>query len=123
MLDELWEATRSGSHAGRGFHYQDAVATDLALRAWCGKLPLRRIIPEAIEDLSLEFDTHWLHLQAKSRREHRGQFTLSDLAQVWQKLARSLAADKTAHAGLVLERPLTACAETGLERTLQEVGS
>jgi hypothetical protein len=123
VLDELWGATRSGSHAGRGFHYQDAVTTEVALRAWCGELPLRRIVPEGVEDLSLEFDTHWLHLQGKSRREHRGEFTLPDLGPVWQKLARSLAADETAHAGLVLERPLTVGAETGLERGLAEVGS
>jgi hypothetical protein len=33
-MSRLWEKSRSGSHAGRGFHYQDAVATEFAIRAW-----------------------------------------------------------------------------------------
>ena len=122
MSDELWVTSRGGSHAGRGFHYQDAVATEFAVRAWRGELSLRRLVPEGLEDVSLELDTHWLHLQAKSRREHRGQFTVAELKPGWRHLAARLAADETARAGLVLERPLRG-AETGLERTLADVGS
>jgi hypothetical protein len=122
MTDELWAESRSGSHAGRGFHYQDAVAAELAIRAWGGELPLKRLVPEGLEDVSLEFDTHWLHLQAKSRREHRGQFTLAALTPAWRHLAQRLAADTTARAGLVLERPL-ADTETGLQRTLADGNS
>jgi hypothetical protein len=120
VWDELWAASRSGSHAGRGFHYQDAVGTELAVRAWRGELPLWRIIPEGLEDLSLELDTHWLHLQAKSRRDHRGQFPLPRLKRAWQGLATRLAADPAAHSGLVLERPLAAANETGLGATLSD---
>ena len=40
MADDLWAKSRSGSHAGRGFHYQDAVATEFAVRAWRGELSL-----------------------------------------------------------------------------------
>jgi hypothetical protein len=64
-MSRLWEKGGSGSHAGRGFHYQDAVATEFAIRAWHGQLPLARLIPEGLEDVSLELD-HALHLQAKS---------------------------------------------------------
>jgi hypothetical protein len=117
---DLWATSRGGSHGGRGYRYQDAVATELAVRAWRGELPLRRIVPEGLDDVSLELVTHWLHLQAKSRREHRGQFTFAELKSAWRHLAERLAVDDTARAGLVLERP-TAGVETGLERTLDEV--
>jgi len=83
----MWATSRNGSNAGRGFHYQDGVATELAVRAWRGEFDARRIVPEGLEDVSVETESGWLHLQAKSRREHRGQFTLSDLADAWRHLA------------------------------------
>jgi hypothetical protein len=122
MTEELWTRSRSGSHAGRGFHYQDAVATELALRAWRGELAIRRIVPEGLDDTSLQLDQRWLHLQAKSRRTHRGDFALPELTPAWRHLAERLAADPTAHVALVLERPLPG-AETGLDRVLADVAS
>lgn len=119
-MEELWARSRQGSHAGRGFHYQNAVAAEMAVRAWRGELLVRRFVPEGLEDISLELDDHWLHLQAKSRREHRGNFTPGELASAWRHLAERLAADPTAHGALVLERPLEG-AESGLDRTLAEV--
>jgi hypothetical protein len=101
----LWARSRSGSHAGRGFRYQDAVATELALRGLNGELPLRRIVPEGLADISVELKTGWLHLQAKSRREHRGEFPLSELTDAWPALAERLASDPQARAALVLELP------------------
>lgn len=118
-MDDLWKGSRGGSHAGRGFHYQDAVATELAVRAWTGELPFRRLVPEGLDDISIEFDDRWLHLQAKSRREHRGEFALGDFSSVWPHLAERLLADPDARAGLVLERPLCGI-ETGLDGTLAE---
>ncbi|HEX8084555.1 MAG TPA: hypothetical protein VF529_09715 [Solirubrobacteraceae bacterium] len=119
-MDHLWEASRSGSHAGRGFRYQDAVAAELAVLAWRGELPIRRIVPEGLDDISLNLEDHSLHLQAKSRREHRGEFRVADLRDAWGELARRLAADSSSRAGLVLERPLTG-ATTGLNRVLVDV--
>ncbi len=121
-MDELWARSRAGSHAGRGFHYQDAVATGLAVLAWRGELAALSLIPEGLEDVSLELAAHRLHLQAKSRREHRGDFSDGDLADGWRHLAERLVADPTSHVGLVLERPL-AGVDTGLERTLADVAS
>lgn len=118
-MNELWNKSRSGSHAGRGFRYQDAVAAEFALRAWRGELALVRLIPEGLEDVSLELEPHPLHLQAKSRREHRGDFSESELAEAWRHLAERLVADPAAHVGLVLERQLGV--DTGLERTLAEM--
>jgi hypothetical protein len=118
-VDELWDRRRPGSHAGRGFRYQDAVATEIAIRAWRGELPLSRLIPEGHEDISLELDAHRLHLQVKSRRSHRRDFSVSELADAWHHLAELAVADPDAHVGLVLERPLPG-AETGLEHTLKD---
>lgn len=117
MADELWASSRSGSNAGRGFRYQDAVATELAVRGWRGELQVQRFIPEGLEDVSLELDSGWLHLQAKSRREHRGQFTHPELAPAWRHLAGRLVADGLARGGLVLERSLPGV-EPGLEHSL-----
>lgn len=122
MPEDLWVRSRAGSHAGRGFHYQDAVATEFAVRAWRGELSLSRLVPEGLEDVSLQFETHWLHLQTKSRRAHRGQFTFAELRPAWRHLAERLPADKSARAGLVLEAPL-AGAETGLDRTIRDLDS
>jgi hypothetical protein len=118
-VDELWDRRRPGSHAGRGFRYQDAVATEIAVRAWSGELPLGCLIPEGHEDISLELDAHRLHLQVKSRRSHRGDFSVSELADAWRHLAELAVADPDAHVGLVLERPLPG-GETGLEHTLKD---
>jgi hypothetical protein len=117
-----WSSPRTGSHAGRGFRYQDAVAAELALRGWRRQLPLRRIVPEGEEDISLELTTGWLHVQVKSRREHRGDFDPAGLASVWPKLARRLADDPAARAAVVLERPL-AGADAGLDHSLDTPSS
>ena len=101
----LWARSRSGSHAGRGFHYQDAVATELALEHLSANT-LRRVIPEGLDDVSLELDAGWVHVQAKSRRESRGPFQLSELRGVWRALAERLTADDESRALLVLERPI-----------------
>jgi|SRR5215211_7364214 len=89
-MDELWAQSRAGSHAGRGFHYQDAVATELAVPAWRGELAALRLIPEGLEDVSPELPAHRLHLQAKSRRAHRGDFAGSELVDSWRHLAERL---------------------------------
>jgi energy-coupling factor transporter ATP-binding protein EcfA2 len=120
-MEDLWARSRAGSHAGRGFHYQDAVATELALRAWRGMLPVIRLIPEGLEDISLELETYRLHLQVKSRRGHRGDFSPADLSDAWRHLAERASADTEAHVGLVLERPL-AGVECGLECTVVDTG-
>lgn len=92
------------------------------MRAWRGEFDARRVVPEGIEDVSVETRTGWLHLQAKSRREHRGQFTLADLAGAWRHLAERLAADETARAGLVLERSLPGT-RSGFDCVLAESAS
>lgn len=66
----------------------------------------RRIVPEGLDDVSLELEAGWLHLQVKSRREHRGRFTLAELASAWTQMSQRLSADPGSRAALVLEQPL-----------------
>lgn len=102
---ELWSRTRSGSHAGRGFRYQDRIATELALEHLeAGTLV--RLVPEGLEDLSLETTSRPMHIQAKSRRESRGEFRASEFRGVFAKLADRLVADAGSVVALVLERPV-----------------
>ena len=101
----LWDESRSGSHAGRGFHYQDRIATELALEQLIGG-SLREVIPEGLEDISIETSSGPIHIQAKSRRENRGEFRSSDLRGVFANLAKRLIADPGSSVALVLERPV-----------------
>lgn len=102
---ELWDRSRSGSHAGRGFHYQSRVAAEIALEhLHAGTLV--QVIPEGLDDLSLETTSRALHVQAKSRRKGRGDFRASELRGVFKKLADRLLADVESSVVLVLERPV-----------------
>lgn len=63
---------RSGSHAGRGFRYQDAVAAWLAVRAWAGIDLASLVIPEGGDDVERRTESGRTFIQVKSRREHLG---------------------------------------------------
>lgn len=80
-------ASRAGSHAGRGFRYQDAVAASLALGGWAGQLPYGLIVPEGDDDIELVTTAGRVLSQVKSRRGNRGAFPVSDvvgfLAKLW----------------------------------------
>lgn len=101
-----WSATRSGSHAGRGFRYQDAVASLIAVRMWLGDLAPGRIVPEGLNDISIESAGRWEHVQVKSRREHRGEFTVAGLGDAWRSLACRGLSDIAAKLTLVVEQPV-----------------
>jgi hypothetical protein len=60
---------RHGSHAGRGFRYQDAVTAMLALRVWAGLDPAAIIIPEGNDDVERQSVAGNALVQIKSRRE------------------------------------------------------
>ncbi|MER6398420.1 hypothetical protein ABT263_20550 [Kitasatospora sp. NPDC001603] len=106
----LWKATRSGALAGRGFHYQDAVGVWLCGRVLSGVLEADRVVPEGLEDLTVEGAAAW-HVQVKSRQERIGGFTASMTAG--HLLAMALAHAKREEAGipgrsvLVIEQPVS----------------
>ena len=78
--------SRAGSHAGRGFRYQDAVAASLALGGWAGRLPYGLVIPEGDDDIELGTTVGRVLVQVKSRREKRGPFPVADVVNFLTKL-------------------------------------
>lgn len=60
---------RHGSHAGRGFRYQDTVTVMLALRVWAGLDRAAIIVPEGKDDVERQSAAGNALVQIKSRRE------------------------------------------------------
>ena len=106
-FEALWEASRSGAWAGRGFHFQHAVGAWLTAKVGAGLIGAV-VVPEGFEDVSLEGLGHeetW-HVQAKSRGEDLGLFpvhvAVDHILDSWDKhLARDEADSKLA---VVFER-------------------
>lgn len=72
LIDE-WSATRSGGWASRGFDFQHTISAWLAARLVSGDLHAHALVPEGLEDVSIESETP-RHVQIKSRGEHLGAF-------------------------------------------------
>lgn len=105
---------REGSHAGRGFRFQDAVAALQAIEAWAGKTSPSLVIPEGGDDIERRWVDGSALVQVKSRREHLGRLPLSDAARFVKKLW-DRKAQHAADAGvyeLILERAIAGCDAT-----------
>ena len=80
--------SRYGSHAGRGFRYQDAIAVWLTVMIWSGRREAARVVPEGGDDIELRGDKTSF-LQVKSRREHLGPYgvgeTTSHICALWDR--------------------------------------
>jgi hypothetical protein len=100
---ELWAASRSGSHAHRGFRYQDRVATEVTVEHLVDGT-LLAVVPEGLDDISLETTQGAMHIQAKSRRAHRGPFSVSELRSAARDLAARLVVEPTASVVVCVER-------------------
>ncbi|SEA01925.1 hypothetical protein [Alkalimonas amylolytica] len=100
--------SRSGSHAGRGFRYQDAVGVWLLIKSWADELPHGEIIPEGIDDYEIRCTEGRSLIQVKSRRDHLGPFPVSDAASfiraLWQRVEDCEDLPKCLI--LILERPV-----------------
>lgn len=72
-------ASRSGSNAGRGFRYQDAVSAWLAVEIWANRRAHAIVIPEGGDDVELRGD-ETTFVQVKSRRDHLGDYTEGEIA-------------------------------------------
>ncbi|MEE3660827.1 hypothetical protein V2I52_02625 [Brenneria sp. g21c3] len=98
----------AGSHAGRGFRYQDAVGAWLALRCWSQELHYGAVIPEGRDDYELQGSTGSALVQVKSRRDHMGLFPISEVAgfvrTLWNRYEAS--PDPGKDLNLILERPV-----------------
>lgn len=73
-------STRAGSHAGRGFRYQDAAAAWLAVRCWAGDLSYGSVTPEGLDDAELIGSDGRVFVQMKSRRDQLGPHGRGDVA-------------------------------------------
>ncbi|MFC0225654.1 hypothetical protein [Serratia aquatilis] len=98
----------AGSHAGRGFRYQDAVGVWLALRCWGRELPYGLVIPEGRDDYELQGTTCSALVQVKSRRDHMGLFPIGEVVgfvrALWSRYEASPDPDKDLI--LILECPV-----------------
>ncbi|WP_344225293.1 hypothetical protein [Kocuria atrinae] len=85
VIDE-WSGTRSGAWASRGFDFQHTVAAWLAARLIASDLQAQTLVPEGLEDITIESDTS-RHVQVKSRGEHLGAFPVGkasvDVVNAW----------------------------------------
>src|SRR5262249_6782332 len=77
---------RSGSNAGRGFRYQDAVAAWLAVQIWTGIGDAGIVIPEGGDDIERRQASGVSLIQVKSRRDHLGPLPASDAAKFIKEL-------------------------------------
>lgn len=80
--------SRAGSHAGRGFRYQDAVGVWLATQCWSEELPYGEVVPEGLDDYELRGATRSALVQVKSRRDHLGPFSVNEAANFVRELWR-----------------------------------
>lgn len=99
-------ANRHGSHAGRGFRYQDAAAAWLAVRCWAGDFDYGGVTPEGGDDVEISGSQGTTFGQVKSRRDQLGPYHPGDVAgytrEIWKR-AQS-ARPNPEHVILVLER-------------------
>lgn len=101
--------SRAGSHAGRGFRYQDAAGVWLATQCWSEGLPYGEVVPEGLDDYELRGATRSALVQVKSRRDHLGPFSVSEAANFVRELWNRSEVTSSPFAGdliLVLEQPI-----------------
>lgn len=96
-------ATRAGSHAGRGFRYQDAVAVSLAVEGFVGQSGYGSVVPEGGDDLELKAAGARTLAQVKSRRDHMGPFSARSVAGFVKKMWDGKGLQPNDHFLLVLE--------------------
>lgn len=96
------QSTRAGSHAGRGFRYQDAAAAWLAVKCWNGDLPYGVLTPEGLDDAELSGSKGSTFVQMKSRREHLGPYLPGEVAAYVRDLWSRAAAAKSPPDDLLL---------------------
>lgn len=107
---DLWAASRSGARAGRGFRYQDLIATLVALRLWDEGEATALVTPEGYDDISVQSISELRFIQVKSRRESAGDFPASELRKDLRSVAKAWVKRRDAGLStattLLLERPV-----------------
>ena len=105
---KLWNESRSGAWANRGFHYQHLVISLILVRQWAGLAPTGNLVPEGLEDCVVEISGHLTFIQIKSRKNNKfGEAEVSKyLANVDSKLAK-LSDSKANRSAVILEQTRT----------------
>ena len=75
QLADLWSYTGSGSRAGCGFHYQDAVGAWLAGLILTGEVQVEKLVSRRGERISRVKATSPGRFQVESCQEHLGDFS------------------------------------------------
>lgn len=121
---DLWAKTRAGARAGRGFRYQDAVCSALAVDAWAATTPWTAVVPEGLDDATLHGRALEIRVQIKSRHDPRGEFTLKEVAEYLAKMNLPLQGEPPSELrfALVLERAVQGLEATGWGMSLSQTG-
>ena len=86
-LSDLWDSTRSGAWAGRGFHYQYLFSAHILIRQMMGLLPIGSLVPEGTEDCVVEMSDKNVIIQVKSRKE--GKFRRSEVMSILDRMSKN----------------------------------
>jgi hypothetical protein len=78
-LGDLWRASRSGARAGLGFRFQTAATVASAILCWSGKIPGNAIVPEGLDDFTIEGRDKTLFVQTKSKVSDTIDFSARDI--------------------------------------------
>ncbi len=97
----------------------------MSILMWTGSLDLvRSVVPEGLEDVSLETDAAPVHVQVKSRRPEQPPLTQGELAthlcKIWPKHLERLQRDAASRVVLVLERHVDGWPDTGWQQVLAD---
>ena len=118
---EIWEKSRGGAWAARGFDYQYMVSTLILVRQWAGLTPAGYLIPEGIEDCVIESPNRNTWIQIKSRKE--GPFSNSEIDSLLNAIEVKTSSIKNGEefqSALILEKPCSAIDEIGIDQLFKD---
>jgi hypothetical protein len=88
-LEEIWKRSRAGARAGAGFRFQDAAAMAASVLCWSGRISGHAIVPESLDDFSIESGGATVFVQVKSKISDDPTFTPAEIAAALAKNPRS----------------------------------
>lgn len=97
----------------------------MSILMWTGSLDhVTSVVPEGLEDVSLETDDAPIHVQVKSRRPEQSPLTQGDLvthlSKIWPQHLERLQRDSASRVVLVLERHVDGWRDTGWQQALAD---
>ena len=118
---EMWEKSRSGAWAARGFDYQHMLSTLILVRQWAGLTPSGYFVPEGFEDCVIESPDRNTWIQIKSRKE--GTFSNSEIDNLLNAIevkAASIKNGEKFRTALILEKPCSTINEIGIDQLFKD---